>query len=82
MGEQSAAYERLLSDSSSNSSYTLLIAMHDHLPINENIVCLDSFPADKLKYVQHYAVGYNKCKLYSTHGAALMSKSATGEKNA
>ena len=47
-----------------------------------NIVHLPSFHADKLKYVHTDAFGYNKCKLVSTLGAALMEKSMYGEKNA
>ena len=44
-----------------------------HLPSNH---------ADKLKYGQTDALGYNKCRFSSTLEAALMNKSMKGEKTA
>ncbi len=44
------------------------------------VVHLSTAPVDKFKYGFTDASGYNKCKLVSTLGAALMEKSIFGEK--
>jgi hypothetical protein len=48
----------------------------------ENVACLHSFYADKLKYIHLDALCYNKCKSGSAPEAALKVKSMIGEKNA
>ena len=45
-----------------------------------NIVHLPSIHVDKLKYGYTDALGYNKCKLDSTLGGALMARCMKGEK--
>ena len=59
--------------------YEDVLVKDDHLQIAENIACLCSFSADKLKYVHNKAFGYNKCKVSSTLNEALMIKIMNGE---
>ncbi len=51
----------------------------DPLPISTDIIHLSRIHVGKLKYGYTDALGYNKCKLDTTLGGALMARCMEGE---
>ncbi len=78
MGEICVKGESILGDYAENQ---VVLPADTCLSIKDNFGFLYSFDADKLKYFQGKAVGYNKCKFNAIHGAALMVESKGARKN-
>ena len=78
MGEIGAEGESILGVYVEN-----LVVLHADtcLLVKDTFSFLHSFNADKLKYVQGKALGYDKCKFGTPHGAALMVESKGTRKN-
>jgi hypothetical protein len=72
MGEISAEGEGILGDYIENE---VVLPADTCLSFTYNLGFLCSHYADKFKYFQGKAVVYNKCKLSTTQGAALMFES-------
>jgi hypothetical protein len=78
MGEKSAKGESILGYLGEKEAYCL---EDKRFSIQENIAYLNSFDADKLKYVHSKAFCYNQSKFNSTFEAALMVESKGERKN-
>ena len=77
MGENKAIVESILG---SFAKKEVNLVEDKRLSIVKNFSYMNTFGADKLKYVHGKAFGYNKCKFSSTLEAALMVKTMNGEK--
>jgi hypothetical protein len=77
MGENRVAGEGILGELVGEEAY---LVEDDQLLMSQNVAYLNSFCADKFKYVHREPFGYNKCKLALTPGAALKFNGINGEK--
>ena len=77
MGENRVDGEGILGELVREEAYH---AEDDHLSISQNVACLNSYYADKLKYVHTEPFGYNKCKLAFTPMSTLIIRGNNGEK--
>ena len=77
MGENRVDGEGILGELVGEEAY---LVEDDHLSMSQNVAYLNSFCADKLKYVHTEPFGYNKCKLAFIPSVALMIKGINGEK--
>jgi hypothetical protein len=77
MGENRVGREGILGELVGEEAY---LVEDDQLSMSQNVAYLNSFCADKLKYVYREPFGYNKCKLAFIHMTALMIRSINGEK--
>ena len=78
MGEQRALGDSMAYYIGAHSS----LQKNEYSLFAEKVARMCRFHADNLKYIQLYALCYDKCKLAFAQKAALVAKSMNGEKNA